>query len=64
MNKIHYKAGKPRVLISFAAIITTICIGSMFLSSSNHVNALVQSSNCGNNNKLSLQSLVQQALHS
>jgi hypothetical protein len=43
MNKMHYKAGKMRVLLSFAAIITSICIGSMFVSSSNQVKALVQS---------------------
>src|SRR5712692_839272 len=61
MNKIHYKARKIKVLLSFAAIITSICIGSMFVSSSNQVKALVQSSqNSGNNNKLSFQSLVQQ----
>ena len=62
MNKIYYKARKIKVLLSFAAIITSICIGSMFVSSSNQVKALVQSSeNSGNNNnKLSFQSLVQQ----
>src|ERR1700680_2058858 len=61
MNKMHYKAGKMRVLLSFAAIITSICIGSMFVSSSNQVKGLVQSSeNSGKNNKLSFQSLVQQ----
>src|SRR5947209_6857402 len=61
MNKMHYKAGKIIVLLSFAAIITPIYIGSMFVSPSNQVKALVQSSeNSGNNNKLTFQSLVQQ----
>jgi protein-disulfide isomerase len=61
MNKMHYKAGKIIVLLSFTAIITSICIGSMFASSSNQVKALVYSSkNSSNNNKLSFQSLVQQ----
>ena len=62
MNKIHYKARKIIVLLSFAVIITSICIGSLFVSSSNQVKALVQSSNSGNNNnnRLSFQSLVQQ----
>jgi protein-disulfide isomerase len=61
MNKIHYKARKINVLLSFAAIITFICIGSLFVSSSKQVKALVQSSeNSGNNYKLSFQSLVQE----
>jgi protein-disulfide isomerase len=61
MNKMHYKAGKIRVLLCFATIITSICIGSMFVSSSNQVNGLVQSSgNSSNNNKLSFHSLVEQ----
>lgn len=56
----HYKAGKIRVLLSFTAIIASICIGSMFVSSSNQVNALVQSSGNSSNNNLSFQTLVQQ----
>ncbi len=61
MNDIHYKARKINVLRSSGAIITSICIGSLFVSSSNQVTALVQSSNSGNNNnRLSFQSLVQQ----
>ena len=54
MNKIHYKTGKISVLLSFAAIIASICIGSMFVSSSNQVDALVQSSgnSSDNNNEL------------
>jgi hypothetical protein len=61
MSKIHYKARKIKVLLSFAAIITSICIGSMFASSYNQVKALVYSSkSSSNNNKLSFQSLVQQ----
>ena len=59
MKKMHYKAGKMGVLLSFVAIITSICIGSIFVSSYNQVNALVQSSeNSGNSNKLSFQSLA------
>jgi protein-disulfide isomerase len=61
MNKMQYKAGKIRVLLCFATIITSICIGSMFVSSSNQVDGLVQSSgNSSNNNKLSFHSLVEQ----
>jgi protein-disulfide isomerase len=61
MTKIHYKARKIKVLLSFAAIVTSIYIGSMFVPSSNQAKALLKSSeNGGNNNELSFQTLVQQ----
>jgi len=62
MNRGYDKAEK-KVLVSFAVIITVICIGVLSVSSPNQLNAaVIQSSEntANNNNKLSFHNLVQE----